>query len=601
MRFLWALVLCLLLSGCDTESQAVAATVTEPNLSSPVLTGYYTGNSPTEIRTKGAVREYPLDLTGVYGIKGLGNDLLVFSLDGTTFLTLLTGDTLIPVIQKQLPFHLAPEKLHIQNSQLTYYDPTTKELVILDQVLNTLSTIPMPEDLTGTPLLSSDHNTVYYCTATALRVWDRTSGFHRCIKEMAYDSQTATGLVCGETVIQCTIRDGTLERNLFLDTVTGSLLWQHSGEIQVVSEKDRYYALFPDGITDALVFGTDAPQRLIPRDLTGDLFLLSGKAVVSCFSSGNRIRLDLYDLSEGIRKSSLELDATMPVAISQAGDYIYVLTTETENMLYRWDPKQLTVADSANYIAPHFSKSQPDLEGLERCQTYANIIGQQHGIQVKVGPEAAANAPWDYDLEAEYLVPVLEDALQDLEQRLSYYPDSMLEATASHFSSLNICLVRSITGSAESGSLDTATGIQFFDGQDAYVVIAVGEFSRQALYHELFHAMQTHLMTRPTALDRWEDHNPTGFRYDYNYATNKARDSGIYLRSDSRSFIDTYSMSFPKEDKARVMEYAMAPGMATLFQSNTMQAKLRCLSQGLREAYNLEDSKEVFLWEQYLQ
>ena len=59
-------------------------------------------------------------------------------------------------------------------------------------------------------------------------------------------------------------------------------------------------------------------------------------------------------------------------------------------------------------------------------------------------------------------------------------------------------------------------------------------------------------------------------------------------------------MSYPKEDRARIMEYAMTSGNAILFESRTMQAKLLTLCQGIRDAFGLKKSPETFLWEQYL-
>ena len=64
--------------------------------------------------------------------------------------------------------------------------------------------------------------------------------------------------------------------------------------------------------------------------------------------------------------------------------------------------------------------------------------------------------------------------------------------------------------------------------------------------------------------------------------------------------MDTYSMSFPKEDRARILERAMEQGNEALFASPAMQAKLSCLCQAIREAYGLKKSPETFRWEQYL-
>ena len=59
-------------------------------------------------------------------------------------------------------------------------------------------------------------------------------------------------------------------------------------------------------------------------------------------------------------------------------------------------------------------------------------------------------------------------------------------------------------------------------------------------------------------------------------------------------------MSYPKEDRARMMEYAMTPGNESCFETETMQKKLRQLCIGIREAMELEDAADAFLWEQYL-
>ena len=60
-------------------------------------------------------------------------------------------------------------------------------------------------------------------------------------------------------------------------------------------------------------------------------------------------------------------------------------------------------------------------------------------------------------------------------------------------------------------------------------------------------------------------------------------------------------MSFPKEDRARIMEYACMDGNESYFTSKTMQKKLRTLCHGIREAYGLADHPEALLWEQYLE
>ena len=158
--------------------------------------------------------------------------------------------------------------------------------------------------------------------------------------------------------------------------------------------------------------------------------------------------------------------------------------------------------------------------------------------------------------------------------------------------------MREIQGSPASGSVAKANGVQFFQGGNAYITLALGQYAQRALYHEMYHVMETRLLTDSSAFDRWDALNPADFAYDYDYTANAARQADQYLQPETRSFIDRYSMSFPKEDRARILECAMTEGNAGLFQSPVMREKLACVCRAIREAYGLKG--ESYRWEQYL-
>ena len=73
-----------------------------------------------------------------------------------------------------------------------------------------------------------------------------------------------------------------------------------------------------------------------------------------------------------------------------------------------------------------------------------------------------------------------------------------------------------------------------------------------------------------------------------------------HLQDENRAFIDAYSMTFSHEDRAKVMEYAMMDGNESYFESEIMQAKLRQLCLGLRQAFGWKKYEGTFIWEQYL-
>ena len=169
-----------------------------------------------------------------------------------------------------------------------------------------------------------------------------------------------------------------------------------------------------------------------------------------------------------------------------------------------------------------------------------------------------------------------------------------MQDTAAHFDGLTVCLVRKISGRAEAGSLPSPTGIQFLEDNRAFVAITTGKHAEQALYHELYHVMETHVLTKSAALDQWESLNPV----DFSYGDQNIPD--VYLQGQTRAFADRYSTGAPKEDRGRIFENAILPSREGLFRSEYMQRKLSALCLGIREAYGLKKYPEALPWEQYL-
>ena len=133
---------------------------------------------------------------------------------------------------------------------------------------------------------------------------------------------------------------------------------------------------------------------------------------------------------------------------------------------------------------------------------------------------------------------------------------------------------------------------------NVYIVLELEDELEQTFYHALFHVIDPLILSNSIAYYKWNDLNPSGFQYDNDYIKNLERDGSKYLDGDKRWFIDTYSMSFAVEDRARIFEYAMQPGNESYFTGDTMQKKLKMLCKGIREVFQLE--AESYPWEQYL-
>ena len=613
MKRLIPLLLLLLLCGCTAQPPKETTTLPPEPTSAPAEAtepvGIYEPFSDLEIQTNGAVRYYLPDTPDAYGLRTVGEDVLVFSGTQTTTLTRYTGEKLYTIAQAELDCRIEPEDASFQISEngITYYNPRTNELVFLDKDLKEVRRLELSVELVGKPVLSSDRSLVYYCTADAVRVFDTSAGLDKLLKSIAYPHQSLEGVLLNDTVLRCDLTDDRGgEAVLFLSAQTGELLYEIPYALNLTTGNGFYYAKAADGILNQVFFGRQdqALQVLTPGDPFGEIWVLEQThSAVTATMTEEGAWLEHYDLATGLRKASVKLPAGilpgyMEPQVSTGKVWLMAHDQVVDSMVIcLWDCAATAVQDETVYIGQRYTAENPDEAGLAECAALAQEIGQTHGVRILVGQDAVAEEPWDYALELEYQTVVIRRELEKLKQALDQFPDGFFEKLHGQ---TNICIVRSITGSAESGSVASARGIQFWSGEKAYVVLAVGDGLEQSFYHEIFHVLDSKILSTTRVYYHWENLNPEGCKYFEDYTSYLTADAEPYLQDETRVFIDAYSMSYPKEDRARIMEYACMAGNEHYFQSEVMQQKLERLCEGIRKAFQLEQYPEAFLWEQYL-
>lgn len=584
------LILCLLLVGCSNRETVEpvftpAETVT--------VQGLYDKASNLEISSSGAIQVFPIAPRSGKGIFAFGDGILMLSGGERTTLTLFTGDTLVPTAREDLDFCLEAADCAIHGETLSFFDPLKQQTILLNSALETVKTIPAPQGLLGTPRLSEDGTTLYYCTAAAIRGWDLQRNIHRILRESSRAQAPITRLSCLGDVLRCDTSDGCF----FLSPETGELLAEMDTALKLSIQPDGFVAASWETNLWSLIFQTqEQTKALTPRSLSAEYFLLPN-AVVTAAISSDVVTLDCYDLATGKRTASQMLRGDLPHSVIASDEKLYLLMYLPEyesQAILRWDISRTPVSDSRIYTAPHFTAQNPDHAGLSSCQDYADEIGQHYGLNILIWQDAARLTPEGLSVKPEHRVNILMRELELLEHRLSRFPDGVLQTTCANFEAVNLGLVAQISGGIQGSSHS------FFQGQEANILLAVGDDSEENLYHQLFHVMQTHILSHSSAFDQWNTLNPPGFQYDYDYAANAIRNSGIYLTEKNRYFSDTFSMSYPKEDQARVFECAMMPGYEPLFKGKQMQKKLKAVCTGIRASYKLPEGG-TYPWEMYLQ
>ena len=611
-RCVWLIVLVLLLCGCSAQPQNETAPALPETTQAAVAptepVGIYVAHSDLEIQTGGAIRYYLPVEKDCYGILAMGGDLLLFSGNQTTTLHRLSGDKLFTVASAQLGCRVNPEDPSFQLSAngITYYDANARKVIFLDQDLKEVSRLDVPEALVGSPVLSANRMQLYYCTADAVRVYDLETGLDRLLKQISYADQRVKGIYWNDTVLRCQMTDdqGTVH-SMFLSTTTGEIITQVWHELELSTLHDRYYAVMPDGLLNLQMFGEagEVPQVLSPREPNSQAwFLEKENRLVTSYVTEESTVLDCYDLEAGMLAYTLTLPGGLsPRYVEAKGENgIYVMGYDymaEQTVLCLWQLPGTEAVDATVYTGPWFTAEHPDEESMNFYREYANSIGAPYGLEILVGYDAVANPPWDYVLEMEYQIPVIRQQLETLDRLLEQFPRDFFKKI---YGEKRLCIVRSITGAPVSGSLAQAQGVQYWVGNDAYVVLAAGETLEYAFFHEMFHVMDNKVLSDTRAYYYWHNLNPAGFDYFWNNTSYLTVDSSALLQEETRAFIDDYSMSFPREDRARIMEYACNPGNAHYFTSEIMQQKLLTLCKGIREAFGLKDYDQPLLWEQYL-
>lgn len=590
----------LLLTGCAAHKQPDTAAAQSESRESIVL---YDPDSPQEAPGHRALQQYALKEYPCSKLLPLGEDILLLAQEpeATTLAILnLKAGTISHFLS-------LPSGISVSASEewILCFDPESRESMILNHELQIVHSIPPPEGMTGIPVLSSSGTTLYYCTEEAIRAMDLDSGISRILKASPNPEQSVAGLILDDAVLVCRMGDSPAAKTVFLCTQTGGTLDGTDALQSIHSSGENYYAQIQQGNLPILVFGTpeSSPSFLLLPEDTADQFVLAPRhSLLGVRHSSDASQLDLYDLHSGKRTAALCMPSrTVPFSFASGSDgNIWFLQEDngTDGItLCCWNPVLSPANDGACYANPYFTRNAPDSTGIAQCLQSAENLADRFGIGVLLYRDAVVNTN-EYRLTYEHLAPVLKRELNRLEQNLTNYPAEILQKLSARFDGITVCILRQIT--PLSPGSETPHGITVWDGHHVYICLAAGTDTERALYHEICHLIDTIVLGSSSAYDTWSQWNPTGFQYDYDYITNRNRNSTAYLLENNRYFADMYSMSFPKEDRARIMEYAMTAGNAYLFQTDAMQGKLRTLCTGIREAFDLKNSTQAFLWEQYL-
>ena len=596
MKRLWIILLAvLLLAGCGKRKKDPQPTENASNI--PDAVTLYVPGSKVEKKTDGAVRLYGLEDDTYFGIYDMGENLLIM---GNKGLTVLTGEE--GLVRATLPTDAirAGTVMDVAPTGMAYFNPNSRQVIVLNPLLQMAGKMELPKEIVGDPCISIVKNEVFYSTGSELRALNMTTGISRLLRQQTASAQTLLGAYFDGTVLLCQITDADGDVSTeYISAETGQTLTDGRTDTALLTVGDRYIAQWQEGIMQQTAFGvrgeTSQSLHTMPpaAEAKGGRSVLPGaNRVVDYAMTETGLELTCYDLNSGKCIGRTVLPGVRgPIAFSGDGSNVYMLATDTENTchaLYGWKVEKSAVEDETVHTGALYTADNPDTQGLAESRALADAYQSQYNVRLLLWQDAL-NVTDGHSLTPEYHPQVINGMLEKIKPVLEQFPEKFLLKTV-EAGWIRIALVRDI----DSGS----DWVQFWEGKDCWVILSADADVASCLLQGIAYGVDAHVLGNSRELDTWAEMNPAGFDYTYSaYVTGNAK----YLADGNRAFADMQSMTYPHEDRCRIFYNACMSQRADLFKSPVMQAKLLRLCKGIREAYNLQQRTETFVWEQYLE
>lgn len=600
----------------------------------------------------------------IVGMKPYGNQCMVLFDNGDLQYKLYLVNPLTTKITASIDL---PEGIYDESeirindeNQLEVMNLETYELMIFDEKLQEQERISFEGIQTDYIVASQNHKDAYFWNYGDGVFYEYATDTKNKTKIFSDINDIDTGRVIGllkeDTCIALWYMQKESENVVYevRELSSGSILYKDKAEISGITCEEDSYLLrhMEEGLLEILYEENgESPQILALRDykeyeqVVTDL---SSKSVVSSMvmedadeayrilaeeqqlempeTEGQRVTMftvNQYNLETGKRQYAMDFyciqdedsyfGSCQTLYLEEADCMICCIDGTAKRWLV-WDltKESSKSQDNKNYLYKWQDPDNPDRETLALLKERAEKIGKENGVEIHFG-EDINSCPRDiYDYQVTNHVIRIEKMLDLLEKALAKYPEGMLEQLGQNGNTggkLHIYLSGGITPVDETG-IDSI-GIQNDLDGILFLVLDVNSFEdlENTIYHEIFHAIEGGMNYSEMAFfdyEVWDSFNPEGFVYDYDYQENNANYNFDYTADDTEHevyFIDVYSKSFPGEDRARIMEYAMldeTDARRKKVESPRLQAKLKYICEQIRKSYDTTGWPEKTVWEQAL-
>lgn len=521
---------------------------------------------------------------------------------------------------------------------------------LYDGSLQLLKTVDWPNDQMESYVVADDFSVAYYET------WDTGKIYQYDIeteteKEVSFDILKECNRSNGDdvTIILVDLENNIIDfrvmiqdqiSNVKCDLTTGEIIERtENARFWMENDNEMYFAndevqgSFENfvgriGEEPSLILAPDASMQncAVKCLLKNKVFMLySADEIQNDETSDHTFCMIDFD---GTKKYETELSFELENAfvsemayLEKLGAIVFSITSdEGETNIYVWDlcGASSKSNDDETYVYPYDMIVGDNSEYVAENRKYADEIEKKYGIEIGIGDEVDDNAVFEYTIKPMENCLTIRRSLAILDRELARYPEGMIaQLQLDEGCPMWLFLCNGIYG-IEGDVLNEAGGLQSeSDGHfSVYINCAILSDISSTIHHELFHSIDDYLWGKENGMDdgEWSTFNPDGFIYDYNYVDNMGSSDDRYTADGNLgneddetvaseiSFIDVYSKSYPVEDYARIMEYAMDEIYSgrNYFRYDNIRAKLEYESKKIRETFDTTGWPEVTEWEKLL-
>lgn len=283
-------------------------------------------------------------------------------------------------------------------------------------------------------------------------------------------------------------------------------------------------------------------------------------------------------------------------------DGLLLIPSGIDTPIYQaWDyTKEGDNTDSSLYVRTNFIP--PEIDAKRKA------MEEKYNIYFYLGPEIGSVVS-DYIVTVSYDYTAMSNALDTIDETLSIYPDGFLnQIKVGPIKTLGIYLCEGFTKNGPN-SIDTAIAVATSYGYERLLILDInyaGDDLAQNLVHEISHWIDKRLnykLDEDEYDELWCELNPKDFKYCFSYVDCSYNWKYIFstYSLDNSYFTDSYSQTYPTEDRARLFEYLVYPSYyEDYYQSEHIREKMAKYCELIRENFDTTGWPEQTVWERKL-